>query len=67
MSLESTASELRSRARDLRSNVKNGRHVDQSELADHLSAMATEIEQAARRRRPRRRTEALDMPQARNG
>lgn len=63
MSLESTASELRSRARDLRRDT----NWDRDELADHLSAMATEIEQAARRRRPRRRSEALDMLQARNG
>lgn len=47
MSLVSTAKELRGRAAELRRNLRAGHHVVQGELAEHLSAIADEIEEAA--------------------
>jgi hypothetical protein len=72
MSLESTARELRTIARDLRRD--GGPPVDDAELAANLSAMADELDDTARgrrrldrtaRARRRQQAEALELLKAR--
>lgn len=71
MSLESTARELRTIARDLRRD--GGPPVDDAELAANLSAMADELDDTARGRRRldrtarvRQQAEALELLKARS-